>query len=306
MRRPSDRRRQFLKKSAALTGALALPWSLQGCGSSDGGTAVPTIAKVDVLADGPAGELSRAWNGFQQVTLRRGNRTELTYGGDPQTLNAPRSAATAPDGSIWIADSGNDRLLQLDASLNRIGAVTAVAGRPFARPTGVAALPDGRFAACDQILGQVALFDPATGSGMWMGISADEHVKTGWRPHWDTETDPRILEDPKFVCAVPSGGLAVLDVTANRMVFFTTAGVAVEAVRLAGRPTGFAFAPDGACYVCDRVSRTVQRIDPNSRAVETVLDRAQADEIGGIPYHAVWRSRSTALLSNLIVSFWIV
>jgi len=298
-------RRSFLKQAAAISSAVVWPSLLGGCVLDDSGPSaqVPATSRLNVLVLGPFGELHKSWNGSSTLTLFRTDGTTVNYGRTHTELNVPTSVAAAPDGSFWVADTGNRRLLHLDGSLQPLGVITSVSGQRFSRPTGVALLPDGRIVVSDQQLGKVAIVDAGSGVGIWAGISADDHVGTGWRPHWDTETDHRILEDPKFVHFAPDGTLVTLDISVARLVLFSTSGVALDSIRLTGRPTDFAMGPDGTCYVCDRAGKTVNRVNLQTRQVDVVLSAEQATQFGGVPYRAVWRTGSGAELSNLMVSY---
>ena len=75
-------------------------------------------------------------------------------------LSAPHDLEVAPDGRIWLADAGNDRILLLDESLRII---SELSGSPFdfdgVRYLDV--MPDGTLIAADKYSHTVKVIDPA-------------------------------------------------------------------------------------------------------------------------------------------------
>ncbi|MBE2262864.1 MAG: hypothetical protein IAE92_08975 [Burkholderiaceae bacterium] len=292
-----------MSQAAAISGAAVLPTILIGCGSADSAV-FPMTSRQQVLAAGTFGELQKPWYRSDTLTLRRPDGTTASYGGSHKALNVPTSAAVSPDGSFWVADTGNRRILHLSHSLQPIGEITEVSGKRFSRPTGVAILEDGRLAVSDQLLGKVAVASPDSGQGIWTGISADDHVGTGWVPHWETETDHRVLEDPRFIHAAPDGKLVVLDISVARLVLFSSStGQALDAIRLPGRPADIAIGPDGACYVFDKVKKSVSQVSLKTRSVDAVLSAAQISQFPGSPDRIVWSIGSGPEISNLLISY---
>lgn len=264
---------------------------------------LPASSRQYVLAWGAFGELRKGSVGDSRVALFRPDGTRTGYGASPSELNAPSAVAVAQDGTFWVADSGNRRLVHLDSSLQRMGILKTVAGQRFSRPTGVALAPDGRLVVSDSLRGKIAVVGASGNDGFWAGINAGDHIGTGWRPNWSTETDHRILETPRFVHVTRSGIIVTLDTAAARLVLFSAAGLAIDSIRLGGRPFGFAMAPDDSCYVCDRDHKTVNRVDLQTRQVTAVVSAQDAARLGGAPLGAAWRTAASSDVSNLMVSF---
>lgn len=298
------RRRTLLQGAAVASSAIAFPLILTGCGS--GGDALdaglPTSSRQYVLAWGEFGELHKGWIGDSRLTLSRPDGTQAIYGTTHTELNVPSAVAVAPDGTFWVADTGNCRLVHLDAELRPLGTLKTVSGQRFSHPTGVALAPDGRLVVSDALRGKIAVVNASTGDGFWAGINADEHIGTGWRPNWSTETDPRILEAPRFVQVTRSGTIVTLDTVAARMVLFSAAGEATESIRLGGRPFGFAMAPDDTCYVCDTSRKSVSRVDLQTGQVTVAMSAQESGRLGGMPYGAVWRTAADSEVSNLMIA----
>ncbi|GMG85284.1 hypothetical protein LNKW23_45020 [Paralimibaculum aggregatum] len=84
-----------------------------------------------------------AWSG--NVVAFAEGRPVAELGG----LSSPHDLALMPDGTIWLADSGNDRLLLLDADL---GVLRRLEGAPygFRGPRYLAVMPDGTLIVADK------------------------------------------------------------------------------------------------------------------------------------------------------------
>ncbi len=76
-------------------------------------------------------------------------------------LNLPLQAATAPDGSIYVVDSGNFRIQQFDSNgkaLQTFGSVGRMPGQ-FARPKGIATDATGNIYVVDTAFGNFQIFN---------------------------------------------------------------------------------------------------------------------------------------------------
>ena len=74
-------------------------------------------------------------------------------------LSAPHDLELAPDGRLWLADAGNDRILLLSETLEKLGELS---GEPFGFD-GVRYLdvmPDGILIAADKYTHSVKVIDP--------------------------------------------------------------------------------------------------------------------------------------------------
>lgn len=115
----------------------------------------------------------------------------------------PLGVDVAPDGTVWVADTRNDRLQRLDTAT---GAWTAITG--LHRPTAVAVLPDGRLAVTE--LGADPRVDPqqAVGIGRLVVLEPD-----------GTPVAARAgLDRPEGVEPDPDGGVLVADTQRDRIV----------------------------------------------------------------------------------------
>lgn len=98
------------------------------------------------------------------VDLRTG-RPQLDIGrrgNQPGEFNLPRDLAVAPDGTLYVVDSGNFRIQAFDPDgrpRRVIGAIGRQSGQ-FSRPKGIAVDAEGRVYVADTAFGNVQIFDP--------------------------------------------------------------------------------------------------------------------------------------------------
>lgn len=208
-------------------------------------------------------------------------------GGRPATdatFQGPRAVAVAADGSVVVADTGNDQIRRI----SRAGVVTVVAGTGgtgesgdggparaarLSDPAGVAVLPDGSVLIADTGGHRIRRVDAqgtittVAGTGV-SGFSGD-----------DGGASVATLNLPAGVLDLPGGGFLIVDTGNNRVrrvdaggTITTVAGTgeagfsgddgpAVQA-RLNG-PTAVALAPDGAVLIADTMNLRVRRVAPD-------------------------------------------
>lgn len=77
-------------------------------------------------------------------------------------FNLPRDAVIAPDGSLYVVDSGNFRVQKFDADGKFISTFGAIGRQPgqFSRPKEVAVDPAGNIYVADAIFGNFQIFNP--------------------------------------------------------------------------------------------------------------------------------------------------
>ncbi|HLZ71172.1 MAG TPA: flippase activity-associated protein Agl23 [Dehalococcoidia bacterium] len=79
---------------------------------------------------------------------------QLAVGGVPRSpldLYGPRGIAVAPDGTLWVADTGDGRIVHYDANGNPLGAFGSKGSTPgqFNEPVGIAVATDGTIFVAD-------------------------------------------------------------------------------------------------------------------------------------------------------------
>jgi len=98
-------------------------------------------------------------------------KTIGTRGGNDGNFNLPRSAAVAPDGTLYVLDAGNFRVQAFDRDgnfLRKWGKVGRNIG-DFARPRGIAVDDDGNVYVTDAGYRNFQIFNPQGQLLMWIG-----------------------------------------------------------------------------------------------------------------------------------------
>ncbi|MCG3128593.1 MAG: hypothetical protein CHACPFDD_03482 [Phycisphaerae bacterium] len=184
-------------------------------------------------------------------------------------LSRPVSARFAADGSLWICDTGNARLVLLGADLQlqreyRIPA--APDGRP-ADPTDVLPLPSGPWVV-DNDNHRILALDPA---------------RETWRSFGQMGESLGQFQYPFMIAALPGGDVAVTDVINGRGQILSPAGEAVAAAGSYGvergelyRPGGIAVDGGGNVWIADSVVGVIQAFRPNGAALDVLRDDSGA------------------------------
>jgi sugar lactone lactonase YvrE len=143
-----------------------------------------------------------------------------------QSLSSPRGMFVAPDGNLYVADTGNARLVVVtpEGEIMRIIANTD----KFPQPTSVAVAVDGRLAVGDPVAGRVLVLDPDG------NVQAEYPVSIG-----DTS------DDKPGVAWLPDGGLVYTDPVGGRVVWLDSSGQVIKEWTDLLRPNDVALTPDG-------------------------------------------------------------
>jgi len=298
----SEPRRHFIKSSALGFTAATLGLPLIGCGGSSdssagtSSTSTPTVSKNLVMAsDVKFGQVVRNGQSRNQLIYTNANGISLRYGQSYTDLNGPQSATFSSDGSFWVADAGNKRILHLSPTLVVLGQTTSIAGVALKNPIAVASMPDGRLAVSDAYLNQIAVTD-SKGVGKWFGVDVLGTIKSGTKFSW-ASAPIDVLDSPKVIRIGTNSEIAVLDTAARRLVIFSDKGAALSAIPLSINPSGFAIAPDNTYYVCDVSNKKIISFPfSNPSSVSTV---AMSSTIS--PYKLNWLEGSLSNISNLII-----
>ncbi|MBI3339649.1 MAG: TIGR03663 family protein [Chloroflexi bacterium] len=184
-------------------------------------------------------------------------------------MNAPRSLAFAPDGTLYVADSRNHRILHFDASgtlINQWGTPTGndpnnpTASAPpstFNEPWGVAVGPDGSVYVTDTWNHRVQKF-----------TSDGQFIKTWGTFGQGTQTDT--FYGPRGIAVDSQGRVYVVDTGNKRVVVFDADGNYVTQFGSEGldpgqfdEPVGIAIDANGRVYVADTWNQRIQSFQPS-------------------------------------------
>jgi uncharacterized protein (TIGR03663 family) len=195
------------------------------------------------------------------------------------TLNAPRSIAFAPNGTFYVADSRNHRILHLDAEGKLLGSWGSVSpGCPystanpppdvpldtFCEPWGVAVGPTGSVYVTDTWNDRIIKFN------------ADGKYLTSWGYYGQGET-PEAFWGPRGIAVDGRGQVYIADTGNKRIAVFDANGKAITQFGMAGfepggfdEPVGVAVAADGTVYVTDTWNQRVQGFTPTVDGLDFV------------------------------------
>ncbi|HUB74973.1 MAG TPA: hypothetical protein VL979_13195 [Solirubrobacteraceae bacterium] len=159
-----------------------------------------------ILVYGPEGALQARWGADE------GNGAA---GAGPGQFDQPGALAVAPSGDVYVADTGNDRVLELSAGGAQLAewGVKGTADGHFRSPDGIAVDAAGRVYVLDSENDRVQAFE---GDGRFL-------YKWGQRG-----SDPGQLSQPAAIAVGCEGAVYVADTNNNRVQRFTMADPAAS------------------------------------------------------------------------------
>ncbi len=199
-------------------------------------------------------------------------RTWGSEGSAPGQFLKPRGIAVAPDGSVYVADSGNHRIQKFTADGRWVTAWGSFGGCPeqtpppgtFCEPWGVAVGPDGAVYVADLWAHRVQKFSP---DGAFI-------AQWGFSSNYGADLRPGAFFGPRGVAVAPDGTVYVTDTGNKRVQVFTADGAYLRMWGSGGsspgqlnEPVGIAVGPDGNLTVADTWNYRVQVLDPLGRPV---------------------------------------
>ncbi|MDD5369118.1 MAG: TIGR03663 family protein [Anaerolineaceae bacterium] len=190
-------------------------------------------------------------------------------GDQPGQFNAPRGVAIAPDGSLYVADSKNNRIQRFKPDGTPIQAWGTFAdaskgeapGGTFNEPWGVAVGPDGSVYVADTWNNRIQKFN------------ADGKFVKMWGYFGQAEK-PEAFWGPRGLAVTSKGQLLVTDTGNKRVVVFDSDGNYVTQFGGAGaepggfdEPVGIAINSQGQVIVADTWNQRVQVFTPDGAGV---------------------------------------
>jgi DNA-binding beta-propeller fold protein YncE len=189
--------------------------------------------------------------------------SDLIFGAtqaNPVLLNAPRALAVAPNGTLYITDSRNHRIVNLDLEGNLLnewgtyadGVSTPIGDGTFNEPWGIAVGPDGSVYVTDTWNHRVEKF------------TADGRFITAWGTFGQGDT-PTSFYGPRGLAVDAEGRVYVTDTGNKRIVVFDADGNYITEFGSAGfdpgqfdEPTSVAVDRNGTVYVTDTWNQRIQ------------------------------------------------
>jgi len=200
-------------------------------------------------------------------------------------MNAPRQISFAPDGTFYVADSRNARILHFDVGGRLIEQWGTPSGNDpshpnpaappatFNEPWGVAVGPDGSVYVTDTWNYRVQKF---SGHGQFI------NMWSSFGPGNQSET----FYGPRGITVDPSGHVYVVDTGNKRVVEFDANGAYLGQFGSGGldpgqfdEPVGIAIDAKGVIYLTDTWNQRIQSVTPSTDGV-TFTPLAQWDVVG--------------------------
>ncbi len=254
----------------------------------DGNIYVADTWNARIVKLSPEGEWLTTWgSGNQDVgsghlaTITGGN--EEANAENPLGFFGPRGIRIGPRGNVYIADTGNKRIIVTDSEgehLYQWGRAGSEAGA-FNEPTGLAIDKSGNVYVADTWNGRVQIFPTGQDNRVQAAPIAMWDV-AAWEA--DTYLDPSIGVIPDgtvFVSAPSENYVQAANLRGN--ILLRWGGQGTDLASLQG-PSGIAVGPEGDVYVVDRAANRVLRFEiprvrPDITTIET--DGMTEGEEGG-------------------------
>jgi predicted membrane-bound mannosyltransferase/DNA-binding beta-propeller fold protein YncE len=203
---------------------------------------------------------------------------------DAGPFNEPHGIAFAEDGTLYLADTKNHRILHFDAEgnlLQKWGTLSGTDAAPgtFNEPWGIAVAPDGSVLVADTWNHRIQRFT-AEGKYLnsWGYFGQEDNPDAFWGPR-----DVAVDEDGRvYVSDTGNKRIVVFNLDGNYITKFGTAGMETG---MLDEPVGIAVDKNGNVYVADTWNQRIQEFSPD--ATRTTYVSTREWEIAG------WYGEST-------------
>jgi len=222
-------------------------------------------------------------SGGNQIVYNRGLTSIEVFEGDERGFARPRGIVANSDGDIWIADTGNDRIVKLKDDGQNLHFVKAIGcfgcdNREFDRPHQVALDPRGNAYVTDAGNNRVQVFDA---EGNFQRTFGSKRCK------------PDVLHHPEAIALIDHEDkwyyyqedfLVVADRGGRRLNKFTLNGkrlASIESEEIGLRDAHFGYlAIDyyGNVYVTDQVNSQIHKFDRNLRFIASFGRRGTGEK----------------------------
>jgi uncharacterized protein (TIGR03663 family) len=216
---------------------------------------------------------------YEEKTIRL-EADLIVHGDDQFKFNAPRDIAFAPDDTLYIADSGNHRILHLDQDGNLLHAWGTFGASDYAanilapegsfnEPWGLAVGPDGSVYVADTWNNRIQKF---TAEGqfvtMWGQFGAAESAYHFWGPRGVAVDE----QNRVFITDTGNKRVVIFDSDGNNLSAFGGAGLGVGQF---DEPVGIDVDDRGRVYIADTWNKRIQVMLPD-------------DDTLTFPLHITW------------------
>ncbi len=216
-----------------------------------------------IVKYGPDGKPITTW-GVGEQALDNGRKATITDGdlarnqANPLGFFGPRGVAVDSHGNVYIADTGNKRIVVTDSQGTFRYQFGSSGGEPgqFNEPAGVAVDSAGKVYVADTWNGRVQVFAP-DGNGQVGPTPLVTWQVSGWKAN--TYDDPTVAVGPNgtVYVSVPSRN-QVVAFNPRGDVLLRWGGAGSDMSSLSG-PSGLAVTPNGALWVIDRTTNRALR-----------------------------------------------
>jgi DNA-binding beta-propeller fold protein YncE len=218
----------------------------------------------------------------QRVELFNSSGTYVRSGGSRGTalrfLSWPEAAAFAPDGTVWVGDTRNDRIVHWKADMSAPVTSTSGAPNPPSLGTGSAV---GQFSYIEDL-------DVGADGRVWVADTDNSRIQVynpstkAFTAYGSLGTGQARFDHPQGI-AIASAGVFVADTNNNRIQKLDLSGNFLASYTGVSAPQGVAVDPsDGTVWVADTGNNRILHLSAN---LQTVLDQISSYGAGNTPFN---------------------